>query len=382
MDLTVSDLLTSDMKWNKKRVEELLPLVAEEIQMIHPGNQSTEDIYVWQPLQTGKYTTKSGYYTAAMKGQRIQEPMPDAFEWVKDIWNAKCSPKMKLFMWSIILEAIPLGELLQRRGIQSEALCVRCKGVESVMHTFFNCPFAQEVWKLILLRQVVHLATEVDFKKAVIAFRRVICLSPSGVSSTILPWVCWALWTARNTLLFEKRTLTPTEVATKALRLAREWINAQSHQIQSTNALPQSKRKPQTRSNTDDTPICKSDAAYDAQSRRAGLAWIINKPSESMIYRESKTHGFVPSPLVAEALALRAGLIDAVKLELPKLRMLSDNSTLIRAINNDAQAKEIFGIINDIQQISSAFVEISFSHISRSFNEDADRLAKLSLSIS
>ncbi|XP_013623844.1 PREDICTED: uncharacterized protein LOC106329739 [Brassica oleracea var. oleracea] len=250
------------------------------------------------------------------------------------------------------------------------------------MHTFFNCPFAQEVWKLILLRQVVHLATEVDFKKAVIAFRRVICLSPSGVSSTILPWVCWALWTARNTLLFEKRTLTPTEVATKALRLAREWINAQSHQIQSTNALPQSKRKPQTRSNTDDTPICKSDAAYDAQSRRAGLAWIINKPSESMIYRESKTHGFVPSPLVAEALALRAGLIDAVKLELPKLRMLSDNSTLIRAINNDAQAKEIFGIINDIQQISSAFVEISFSHISRSFNEDADRLAKLSLSIS
>ena len=118
MDLTVSDLLTSDMKWNKKRIEELLPLVAEEIQMIHPGNQGTEDIYVWQPLQTGKYTAKSGYYTAAMKGQRIQEPIPDAFEWVKDIWNAKCSPKMKLFLWSIIQEAIPLGELLQRRGIQ------------------------------------------------------------------------------------------------------------------------------------------------------------------------------------------------------------------------------------------------------------------------
>ena len=68
MDLTVSDLLTSNMKWNKKRLEELLPLVAEEIQMIHPGNQATEDIYVWQPLQTGKYTAKSGYYTAAMKG--------------------------------------------------------------------------------------------------------------------------------------------------------------------------------------------------------------------------------------------------------------------------------------------------------------------------
>ena len=246
----------------------------------------------------------------------------------------------------------------------------------------FNCPFAKEVWQLIPLQQVVHLATEVDFKKAVIAFRRQICLPPSGVSSTILPWVCWALWTARNTLLFEKRTFTPTEVATKAIRLAREWINAQDHQTQSTNGLPHPNRKHQFRSATGGTPTCKSDAAYDAQSRRAGLAWIINKPSGRMIHQESRTQNFVPSPLVAEALALRAGLIDAVKLELPKLRMLSDNSTLVRAINNDAQAKEIFGIINDIQQISSAFVEISFTHISRSFNEDADRLAKSSLSAS
>ncbi|KAF2590710.1 hypothetical protein F2Q70_00041158 [Brassica cretica] len=158
-------------------------------------------------------------------------------------------------------------------------------------------------------------------------------------------------------------------------------VDSSKHALtQSTNVLPHPKRKHQFRSATGDTPTCKSNAAYDAQSRRAGLAWIINKPSGRMIHQESRIQNFVPSPLVAEALALRAGLIDAVKLELPKLQMLSDNSTLVRAINNDAQAKEIFGIINDIQQISSAFVEISFTHISRSLNEDADRLAKLSLS--
>ena len=31
LDLTVADLLTTDMKWNKKRLEELLPQVAIEI---------------------------------------------------------------------------------------------------------------------------------------------------------------------------------------------------------------------------------------------------------------------------------------------------------------------------------------------------------------
>lgn len=63
-----------------------LPLVAKEVQMLQPGHKEAGDIYVWQPLQSGVYSTKSGYYTAA---------------------------KMKLFMWSIAQEALPLGELLQ-----------------------------------------------------------------------------------------------------------------------------------------------------------------------------------------------------------------------------------------------------------------------------
>ena len=87
----------------------------------------------------------------------------------------------------------------------------------------------------------------------------------------------------------------------------------------------------------------------------------------------------ITSPLVAEAIALRSGLLSAVELEHQKLNAFSDNLTLIRAINNDLQVKEIFGIVKDIQRISSAFVEISFSHLSRSLNVEADRLAKLSL---
>lgn len=86
--------------------------------------------------------------------------------------------------------------------------------------------------------------------------------------------------------------------------------------------------------------------------------------------------------LVSEVLALRSGILSAVNLEIIKLKMFSDNSTLIRAINNDAQISEIFGIIKDIQQIASALVEISFSHLSRLQNLDADLLAKQSLRFS
>ncbi|CDY14042.1 BnaC02g01590D [Brassica napus] len=55
--------------------------------------------------------------------------------------------------------------------------------------------------------------------------------------------------------------------------------------------------------------------------------------------------------LVAEALTLQSGLLTAENLEIPTLKMLSDNSTLVRAINNDNQNKEIYGIVKDNQHL-------------------------------
>ncbi|CAG7868945.1 unnamed protein product [Brassica rapa] len=81
--------------------------------------------------------------------------------------------------------------------------------------------------------------------------------------------------------------------------------------------------------------------------------------------RGSTRQDSVRSPVVAEALTLQSGFITAENLELPTLKMLSDNSTFVRAINNDNQSKEIYGIVKNIQQLSSDFVDILFLLISR-----------------
>lgn len=367
------------MKWNRKRIEELLPQVAKEIQLIQPGHAHAEDIFVWHPLQSGTYTTRSGYYAAATETLAPINQNLESFQWNKDVWATKCSPKIKLFLWSVVQEALPLGELLQKRGINSEALCVRCKAKETAMHTFFLCPFAQEVWNLIPLKQVVHLATDCSFKQALVEFRKAICLPPTGIPTDILPWVCWALWSARNIYIFENRILTSVETTTKAISLAREWNSAQ-HQAKLSNQTLPRERRAQTTNNEEGYMICKSDAAYDKKTKLAGVAWIFSDTIGNCINQGTTTFNSISSPLIAEAIALRAGVLSAVNLEYPKLKAFSDNLTLIRAINNDMQVKEIFGIVKDIQQISSVFVEKSFSHVSRALNGEADRLAKLSLS--
>lgn len=48
------------------------------------------------------------------------------FSWLKDVWSSKTAKKLKLFMWSIIIGALPVGMELQRRGMISESLCPRC----------------------------------------------------------------------------------------------------------------------------------------------------------------------------------------------------------------------------------------------------------------
>lgn len=85
---------------------------------------------------------------------------------------------------------------------------------------------------------------------------------------------------------------------------------------------------------------------------------------------------FLNSPLIAEALAVREGIFKAASQGNSSLWVYSDNRTLIRAINNKNQRKELVGIIEDIHDLSSDFVSIAFFHIGREDNDEADALAK------
>ncbi|KAF3599925.1 hypothetical protein F2Q69_00037987 [Brassica cretica] len=69
---------------------------------------------------------------------------------------------------------------------------------------------------------------------------------------------------------------------------------------------------------------------------------------------------FVNSPLIVEALAARERLFMAANQEISNLWMCSDNLTLIAAINNKTQRKELLGIIKDIHNLSFVFVSIAF----------------------
>lgn len=339
-----------------------------------------EDSYVWQPLPSGEYSTRSGYHAATNPHRHRITDNPDMeFDWIKDVWSTSCSPKTKVFLWSALRYALPLGQNLQRRGVTSDVTCPRCKSIETPIHTFFLCPFAKKVWENIPMKDTVHIAVTDTFREAVVKFRSAVCLPPTGVPGNLLPWVCWTIWKDRNLVIFEGRNNTPEDLASKSVELAAEWKKAQSsiEKKQQSYIIPQIDRLDTV--TQQDVVICMSDAAWEASTSRAGLAWILKGEDPLAVRSGATIQHFVNSPLVAEALSLREGLFMAAEQGIQHLWCCSDNLTLIRAIKNKVQKKELLGIIEDIQHQASGFVSIEFFHVSRENNEEADALAKTAL---
>lgn len=71
-----------------------------------------------------------------------------------------------------------------------------------------------------------------SFEQALKGSSNLICLSPTGVSVNHFAWVCWCVWTARNSLVFENRDLSPSDIIVKAIGQAREWQDAQPQKTQ------------------------------------------------------------------------------------------------------------------------------------------------------
>ena len=287
-DLRVSDLLTTDLKWNKKKLHELLPDLADKIQCLRPSQEGVDDAFIWQPSTSGIYSTKSGYHSAMISvfnPTNARLPPGRSIDWYKDVWSGSCSPKLRVFLWSVLQKVLLTGENLHRRGINPEMRCPRCGDRETTMHMFALCPFAERVWSLIPLKNVVHLATLDSFVQLVVASRSFICLPPSGIATNVLTWVCWYLWTSRNQLMFEKKNRSLEEVATHSLRSCREWISAQpetgNHQL--TNSRQQELGSGSYSPTT--TISCNTDASWRKESLQAELGWIFSDPQSGFKHK-------------------------------------------------------------------------------------------------
>lgn len=145
----------------------------------------------------------------------------------RKLWKAKTSPKLRHFLWCVLSGALAVKSRLRSRGIPIDTNCSLCnQGSETICHTLFHCPLAQEVWKL----SGVPLPPAGWSTNSV--FLNIHFLFASNHNNELgasvrfkFTWVLWQIWKARNKFCFEKVQPVPSEVTSLALDEASVWLN-------------------------------------------------------------------------------------------------------------------------------------------------------------
>ncbi|CAL1386568.1 unnamed protein product [Linum trigynum] len=109
-------------------------------------------------------------------------------------------PKLKFFLWRMLLRILPVREDLQRHGLDVPTLCPICDSGEgeSLEHLFIRCPVA------IRLRDAIGLSLPLNFDSSyhfALLWRLLLCHdAPYIISDWLI--LCWRLWKGRNNVVF------------------------------------------------------------------------------------------------------------------------------------------------------------------------------------
>lgn len=131
-ELRVKDLITpNSTEWNGEAIRRHLHHLEAQIRKLIPCVDQ-EDEVIWLPEKSGNDSTRSGYALTKMhNGSQTED-----FNWKHYVWNVACSPKLRQFLWKLKNNAMAVGDVLIKRGMQVDGKCKRCGESD---HSFMLC---------------------------------------------------------------------------------------------------------------------------------------------------------------------------------------------------------------------------------------------------
>lgn len=149
------------------------------------------DRLIWEPHASGLFSVASAFQVLRQK--RTKRPA------LKVTWGSRIPVRISIFFWRFLNNLLPFPDVLQSYGFQLPSKCPCCDHVDTLYHSFFDCPIAAAVWSFFFgfFPDLFSCAS----LQAVITF----CLdSRKPQYIKMLPiFVTWSLWRLRNTVIFD-----------------------------------------------------------------------------------------------------------------------------------------------------------------------------------
>lgn len=151
----VADLIDPITRtWNKQLLATIFwPIDCARILSIPVGSIYSEDRLVWNYVKDGKFSVKMAYHVMVEERRRQEDSNTGQTSGVENrnwqaIWKLNLLPKVRMFLWRLCRNILPLAVELYRRHIIPNPFCAYCTSkVETSAHVLLKCRGLEEVWR-------------------------------------------------------------------------------------------------------------------------------------------------------------------------------------------------------------------------------------------
>uniref|UniRef100_A0A803NJJ8 Uncharacterized protein n=1 Tax=Cannabis sativa TaxID=3483 RepID=A0A803NJJ8_CANSA len=389
--LLVADLIDQHRQWDLTAVSSNFGQAEiDRILSIPLSIFPSEDALIWNGTTSGNYMVKSGYYFATSLAEHQDAGSTYVYEnWWSKFWKLKLPSKLRIFVWKVFHNAIPVAAELHRKHIANTPYCPLCKQQqETIPHALFLCTRAKEVWRLSSIK--------LNFKLAATSSAEEFLFYASDNTSTSdfeqFLTICWSIWYERNAEFHDKSPKQPAAVLAFATDYLGKYQSAQAQSV-SNNSAATSITHPASRSqvaaSTDQwiAPLAgkfklNTDAACNKASKIIGLGAVLRDSSGLIKAAFSKAIKGCYKAEEMEATALVHALQWLLNLGLTADIIETDSLLVVQGLKAASSCSSAFhAILNDVNYLVSSFPRAQITHVKRSANTYADVLAKFALTV-
>ncbi|KAF7840958.1 reverse transcriptase [Senna tora] len=334
------------------------------------------DSSYWKLTPSGNFTLKTAY--ELLCGSRVADSSRVALNVdMRWIWRLHCSPKIRIFIWQLVLNATPCKTILAARGIMLNIVCPLCAaGVESIEHLFFNCWEVKKVWEVLKITPS-NLSMGDCVNSWVKDNALLKTIKNLGVSHGVLfVFGLWEIWLGRNAKVFENKTFDAKLVGKRAVFKAAEFIHlnvnlapSRASEVFSVGWLPPP------------AGWWKINTDGSCQNNLIGGGGVIRDANGNWVHGFNKWFGEGNS-LMAELWAIFEGLKLAKRLFCHNIMIETDSLTAVNLITSceNRNHNQFSTLVSICKATLSDFSDVKVVHVHREGNTCADILAKLAVS--
>jgi len=392
---TVNSLMNlNDKSWNEQVIRQVFSVdIADKILHTPLIAPVEDDRIIWKAERHGRYSVRSAYRLC------VTDLIDSSYLWRpgywSGIWNLKVPPKVKNLIWRMCRGYLPTRVRLLDKGVACPTNCASCASThEDLLHVFFECPFALQVWHMTgLWGSVQHaLAHTTSVTDAVFSLLEKLSTELAQRLTTVI----WSLWKHRNIRVWDNVPETSAVVVDRARNMIADWQLANDpaalaaslpsqHAMATTTGVPTPHLQPRT---SWQPPIsgrykCNIDAAFSSQHNRTGIGICLRDSDGAFVLAQSITHPCPVSVDVGEALGLHSALQWLSDMHFDNVDFESDSKLTVDAFLATRNDLSEFGcIISSCRSLFRNFFSNSrVEFVRRQANAVAHALARAATSL-